>query len=165
MRIIGIGIVGALMLAGCAQQESTPAATAPGAPQFVVTANTMQLMTWILDPRADVVWGSVGTVVTDKGEEKLVPKTDAEWNEVRDAAATVAEITNLLMLPPHVRDQGDWASMARKVIEKANKCVEAAEAKDAEALFTDGGDLYLACVACHAKYIHGEELPPEEQVK
>jgi cytochrome c556 len=44
------------------------------------------------------------------------------------------------------------------MIDEANKCVAAAEAKDLEALFTAGGDLYLACTACHAKYLVGEPL-------
>ena len=45
--------------------------------------------------------------------------------------------------------------MTRKMIDEANKCVQAIEAKDLETLFTAGGDLYIACSECHAKYVIG----------
>jgi hypothetical protein len=51
--------------------------------------------------------------------------------------------------------------MARAMIDRANDCVQAAEAKDLEALFTQGGELYLACTACHAKYVIGQAAKQE----
>jgi hypothetical protein len=152
--------IGCVLLAGCnASQESAPKeAASAGAPALELKANTAQLMNWILDPQSDVVWAAVGSIITEKGEEQLAPKTEEEWMKVRNAAATVAEASNLLLLAPHARDQADWAAMTRKVIEEANKCLQAAEAKDLETLFTAGGDMYIACKACHAKYIHGETL-------
>jgi hypothetical protein len=115
-------------------------------------------MSHVLDPNADIVWAAVGSVVTEKGEQQLAPKTDAEWTAIRNAAVTVAETGNLLLLAPHARDQGDWAVMTRKMIDEANKCVQAIEAKDLETLFTAGGDLYIACSECHAKFVIGEPV-------
>jgi len=152
--------IGSALLVGCnASKEPAAQEGAAGAgPTLELKASTAQLMNWILDARADVVWASVGSIITEKGEEQLAPKTEEDWAEVRNAAATVAEAGNLLLLAPHVRDQGDWVAMTRKMIEEANKCVQAAEAKDLETLFTAGGDMYLACTACHAKYVLGEPL-------
>jgi hypothetical protein len=152
--------IGSLLLAGCdASQEATTKDAAPaGAPTLGMKANTAQLMNWVLDPQSDIVWAAVGSIITEKGEEQLAPKTDEDWIKVRNAAATVAEASNLLLLAPHARDQGDWAAMTQKVIDKANECLQAAEAKDIETLFTAGGDMYLACTACHAKYVIGEPL-------
>jgi predicted small secreted protein len=128
------------------------------APALDLKATTAQLMGHVLDPHADIVWAAVGSVVTEKGEEQLAPKTDAEWTAIRNAAVTVAEAGNLLLLPPHARDQGDWVAMTRKMIAEANKCVQAIEAKDLETLFTAGGDMYIACSECHAKYVIGEPI-------
>jgi deferrochelatase/peroxidase EfeB len=158
--VMAVMAISSVLLVGCnASQDSAPKEAAPvGAPSLELKATTAQLMNWILDSRADVVWAAVGSVITEKGEEQLAPKTDEEWNAVRNAAAIVAETGNLLMLAPHARDQGDWTAMTRTMIEEANKCVQAAEAKDLETLFTAGGDMYLACTACHAKYVIGEPL-------
>ena len=151
------------LLAGC--NASKESATKQGAgkdmgsaPALELKATTAQLMGRILDPHADIVWASVGSVITEKGEQQLAPKTDDEWTAVRNAAVTVAETGNLLLLAPHARDQGDWAAMTRKMIAEANKCVEATEAKDLETLFTAGGDMYIACSECHAKYVIGEPI-------
>lgn len=116
-----------------------------------------QLMNWIIDPAADVVWGSVGTIITEGGTEHIQPRTDEEWTAVRNGAATVAESGNLLMLPGRARD-ADWIGFARKLIDAANEALQAAEAKDTETLFTAGSDMYIVCSECHAKY-----LPPPPQ--
>jgi hypothetical protein len=152
--------IGSVLLVGCnaSKEPAAQAATATAAPTLELKATTAQLMNWIFDTRAHVVWASTGSVITEKGEEQLAPKTEEAWADVRNAAATVAEAGNLLMVAPHARDQGDWVAMTRTMIDEANKCVAAAEAKDLEALFTAGGDLYLACTACHAKYLVGEPL-------
>ena len=151
------------LLAGCnASKESATeqgrGKDAGSLPALELKATTAQLMNHVLDPHADIVWAAVGSIVTEKGEEQLAPKTDAEWTAIRNAAVTVAETGNLLLLPPHARDQGDWVAMTRKMISEANKCVQAIEAKDLETLFTAGGDMYIACSECHAKYVIGEPV-------
>jgi hypothetical protein len=149
---------------GCnkSNDSAKPAAdvTSSG-PTLQLKANTAQLMNHILDPQSDIVWAAVGSIVTKDGEQQLAPKNDAEWTVVRNAATVVAESSNLLLLAPHARDQDDWATFTRKTVEEANRCVEAAEAKDLEMLFTAGGDLYIACTACHAKYVIGEPMKTE----
>lgn len=149
--------IGSAALAGCGKSQESEPAKSVSAPTLAMKATTAQLMNQ-MDPHADLVWAAVGSIITEKGEEQLAPKSDEEWMLVRNAAVTVAEIGNLLMLAPHARDQGDWIAMTRKMIEEANKCVEATEAKDLETLFTAGGDMYIACTACHAKYVIGEPL-------
>ena len=155
--------LGALLLYGCNSADTPSGATqsasgssAQGTP-FHTIADTKQLMNWILDPAADVVWGAVGTIITAEGTERIEPKTDEEWTAVRNSAAVVAESGNLLMLPGRARDQ-EWMDFARKLIDTANETLQAAEAKDAETLFTAGSDMYLVCAACHEKY-----LPPPSQ--
>ena len=147
-------VISGLCICACKSQDTEvpDKGAISGGGEFVTTATTKQLMTWILEPNSDIVWAAVGSVTTDKGEEKLAPKTDADWNNVRNSAATVAEMGNLLLVSPHKRDE-DWVNMTHTMIQKANECVQAAEAKDVDSLFTAGGDLYLACTACHTKFV------------
>ena len=152
------------LLVGCNAAQESENASAAAAP-FRNQATMMQLMSSVFDIQADVVWEVGGTIITPEGETKILPKNDEEWNRIRNAALTVAEAGNLLLLEGRARDQGDWFKYARLMIDKANLCVEAADAKDVDSLFTAGGDLYLACTACHAQYVIGTPLDPEDLPK
>jgi len=143
---------GALLLCGCGASTPPPPAT-----PFQTVLDTKQLMSWVLDPQADIVWASVATIVTAEGKQEIAPKTDEEWAAVRNSAALVAEGANLLMLPGRAVNQDDWMQKSRALIDAANVVLKAVEAKDAPAVFTAGSDMYLACSACHAAYIFSEQ--------
>jgi hypothetical protein len=144
-----------LMLAahgcGAPQPAERFAAVADGSP-YQEVVDVAQLMTWILEPAAEVIWDSAGFVITVEGEQDLAPVDDAGWAAVRDATAVVAESGNLLMMPGRARDLGDWADHSRNMIHMARRAMAAADAHDADALFEAGGALYTACVACHQQY-------------
>lgn len=135
------------------------AGEAPQAPetQYRTVLDSQQLMNWILDPSADVIWGSAGAVITEAGEEDLSPVDDEGWNGVRNAAAVVVESGNLLMMPGRSRGE-DWDEFARGMMTMGERAMAAAESQDADALFEVGGQLYNVCVACHQQYM----LPDEE---
>jgi mono/diheme cytochrome c family protein len=141
-----------LGLVGCGAKAPLP----PPATPFQVDIQVKDLMNWILDPNAAVVWGAVGTVTTSEGEQRIAPTTDEQWTSVRNSAATVVESGNLLMMNGRARNQEDWMKKVQEMMRTANEALQAIEAKDAEALFTAGSDLYLACSACHAQYIFSE---------
>lgn len=144
----------AMVLIGCNDASPPPAATsAAAAPPFHTTLTTKQLMTWIIDPNAVAIWGSVGSVSSDKGTEERHPKTDEEWASFRNAAAVLVESGNLLMLDGRAVDQDQWMTTARGMADAAATVLQAAEAKDVEAYFDAGGALYEACTACHSKYL------------
>jgi hypothetical protein len=139
----------------CACESKAPAPVAPQAasgPEYQQVADMKQLMDWILDPSSDVIWGAAGSIITEEGQKDLAPETDEQWTAIRNAAATVAEAGNLLLMPGRARDQGDWAKHARDLTKAAQVALAAAEAKDTESLFTAGGDIYLVCTACHQQY-------------
>jgi hypothetical protein len=151
--IVG-AIVGAMVLVGCNGSKEPPAATSPAAaPPFHTTLTTKQLMTWIIDPNATAIWGSVGSVATDKGTEERHPQTDEEWAGFRNSAAMLVESGNLLMLDGRAVDKDQWMATAKGMSDAAAQVLEAAEAKDVEAYFDAGGALYEACTACHSKYL------------
>ena len=147
-------IVAAMVVVGCSGSKEPPAATpAAAAAPFHTELTTKQLMTWIIDPNATAIWGSVGSVSTDKGTEEKHPQTDAEWATFRNAAATLVESGNLLMLDGRAVDKEQWLATARGMADAAAQVLQAAEAKDVEAYFDAGGALYEACTACHSKYL------------
>jgi cytochrome c553 len=130
---------------------------APEAPPtpFKPVADNFQMMEWIMDPAADVIWGSVGWIIDEKGTTELVPKTDEEWAAVRNAAAIVAESGNLLMMPSRALDDTDWMEFCQGLVDAAVEAMKAAEAKDKQALFDAGGRIYSVCAACHQQYLTG----------
>lgn len=122
------------------------------APPYKPVADVKMLMASIMDPTADVYWGAVGTVIDESGEHELAPKTAEEWDALRNAAVTVAESGNLLMMPSRAKDGGEWMQAARRLIETAEASIRAAEARDKNAVFDRGAEMYDACVNCHVKY-------------
>ena len=148
----------AMLLVGCGGSPPPPAAApTAAAPPFHTTLTTKQLMSWIIDPTADEIWNSVGTITSEKGVEELQPKTDEEWATYRNAAAMLIESGNLLMLDGRAQDKDQWMATARGMADAAALVLEAAEAKDVEAYFNAGGALYEACTACHSKYVVAQE--------
>ena len=116
------------------------------------------LMNWILDPAADVIWGSAGTITTFEGVEDLAPTTQEGWDAVRNAAAMLAEMGNVLQIPGHSKGD-DWNEFSQGLTRTAVLLIEAAENKNDQQVFDYGGQLYNVCVACHQIYM----LPKSEQ--
>lgn len=142
----------AVLLCACAPKSPAPASEAAAAPPFHVVTNVKQTMNWIIEPNADVLWDSVGTIITEKGREELLPQTEEEWEAVRGAAAVIAESGNLLMMDGRAFDRDEWMKASRGMIDAANTAIAAAEAKDVPALFDAGGAVYESCTGCHSKY-------------
>ena len=133
------------LLQACAPAES-PAA------EYHPVVDSKQFMNWILDPNADVIWGSAGTITTFDGVQELAPTTQEGWDAVRNAAATLAEAGNLLKIPGHSRG-ADWNEIAGGLTRTSVLLIEAAEQKDDQQVFDYGGQLYNVCVSCHQLYM------------
>ena len=136
---------------GCEQAEVKPAVA------YDTTLSTAELMAHVIDPAAREVWSHAGWIMDANGETALFPTIEAEWAAAENAAAMVAEAGNMLLLPGRQRvlaedDNGDWVRFARTLSERAHTVRAATEARQPQAMFDAGGDLYQACVACHEKY-------------
>ena len=127
--------------------------SAPEPPPFKAVADNKLLMQAVVDPMADVVWDSVKTIVTAKGVEDIRPRTEEQWTNVRNAAVALTESGNLLMLVPRAKDGGEWMKAAQQLITTGEAAIRAADSKNADRLFTVGGDIYEACSNCHRQYI------------
>ena len=137
---------------------SSPAPPPP--PPFKTTVNMKDLMLNVLDPAADGIWESVGTIMTLEGTFEKFPATDDEWAGVRGSAIQLAESGNLLMLPTRSGGSADWIKDAQALIEASGRALKAIEAKDKDTLFTVGGDIYDVCTSCHSKFIVPTPVKP-----
>ena len=137
-------LLAALLAAACGGPAPAP---------FKPIADNKVLMQTIVDPSADLIWDAVKTIDTAEGSQDIRPKTDEEWALVRNAAVTVAESGNLIMMSPRAKDGGEWMLRAQEMITAGEAALRAAEAKNAEKLFTVGGDIYDSCSNCHRKYL------------
>ena len=126
--------------------------TAPPPPPFRPVADLKQLMQAIVEPAADEYWDAVGWIDDAGGTHEIAPTTAEEWDAVRNHAYAIAESGNLLMMQGRAFDAGEWMRVSRGLTDAATTALQAAEAKDVEALFDAGGVVYQACVACHEKY-------------
>ena len=125
----------------------------PTPPPFKPVVDTKLLMQAVVDPNADFIWDAVKSIDTKEGSQEIRPKTEEQWTAVRNAAVTVAEAGNLMMLVPRAKDGGEWMKRAQEMIDTGEAAIRAAEAKNADRLFTVGGDIYEACSNCHRRYM------------
>jgi hypothetical protein len=151
-------LIAAVLLAGC--RPPLPAAEAP----LPAALDLKQLMEWVIDPTADVIWDSVKWISTEAGTEEIEPRSEEQWAAVRNAAATLMELGATLMVPGRARGDQEWKAWARALIATSDRALKAAEAKDKNAVFAAGGEIYNVCRGCHiqhAPHVVLEHLPLE----
>ena len=124
---------------------------------FKPVASVHDLMHDVIYPHAEVVWDSVGTIIDQEGTHEIRPGNEGQWERVMQSALTVAEAGNLLMMEGRAKDTGDWMRHSSALIDAATLAVEAANNRDADAVFDIGGEIYNACNNCHEQYW---EKPP-----
>ena len=140
-----------LALLGCSD--------APETPPFAAVADSKQLMLSVIEPAAEVYWDAVGVIMDMEGSFHIRPETEEDWEAVEDAAFVLAESGNLMLLEERAQGQGHWVAMSRAMIDVGRRAVEAAQARDPDAVFEVGGDVYQVCTGCHAVYA-AETLRP-----
>ena len=145
MRAITAGLILAagLGLASCSKKP----------PPYNVTSSVKDVMAGIIDPQAQVFWGSAGANDTAEGSQSLTPKTPEAWAAAEHSMTAVAEAGNLLMLPGRARDDGDWIKFSKQMTDLALQGRAAVRAKNGDEMFKTGGALYDACQGCHQKYL------------
>ena len=120
-----------------------PAQDGDGAPLLTVK----QIMNALITPTTATIWGAYQL------------QTDAEWQEVENAALAVIAAGDLLTEggagegESALAAEADWQRYNAQMIAAARQVLEAVAARDEEALFTAGNDaLYPPCESCHQQY-------------
>ena len=130
-------------------------------PPFKPVASIKEVMESTVHPSAEVVFESVGTIISASGTEEIAPKNDEEWATVQHSALTLAEAGNLLMMPGRAKQDSEWMKLAQGLVDVGIVAHKAAQAKNPEALFEAGGQIYEACLRCHSRYWPKDRLPLE----
>lgn len=116
-----------------------------------------ELMAHVIDNAADGIWLNQGWVTNAEGTTELFPTDEAGWLRVENAALTLAESSNLLLLPGRpLDDDPAWTEYAHEMHATAMAAHDAAVARDKQAFFDAGGAIYVVCRDCHQRYIVGE---------
>lgn len=134
--------------------ESTGAGPtgARNTPPFRPVASNLELMESVIAHAAEEYWESVRVTVEASGTTEYFPETDEEWEEVWAAGLTLAESGNLLLMPP--RSLGPrWDELSLALVDAGLEAARAAEARDTDAVFEAGANVYTACLACHEMFI------------
>lgn len=174
-----------VLLAACSPRASLADKAGSTSLPFLPIASIQDLMESQIDPDADFIWGSVGTIITAAGVEERQPHTDEEWQEVRRKVVALIEATNLLIIPgrrvaseefasagPGVLssaeierrlagDRADFNHFAVALREVAVQELAAVERKDAAALSQDGEAMDAVCEACHVANWYPHEIIPQ----
>lgn len=116
-------------------------------------ASAKQFMAGEVQPTAQVYWKSVQYISDEQGSREIMPRNDAEWESVRQAAVRLGEIGEELKQPKYADGRGAaWIDFADGLIEVSAQAEKAAADKSTEAVFEVGGTLYSVCSACHQAY-------------
>jgi hypothetical protein len=112
------------------------------APSFQPVGSMSQLMVNIIYPTSDALFYI----------ERTPPKTEVEWNLISNQALMLAESGNLLMMPGRARDQGNWITDSKLLVDVGAAAYKLAQAKDMDGILALNDRLNASCVVCHQQY-------------
>jgi hypothetical protein len=173
----------ALCLAACSPKEEVSTPVGPAQPgmgaatiaDFKNALPVKEIMGHMVDYNAFGVWNRQGWLIDKDGVHEQFPTTEAEWLQAESAAISLAETSNVLLLPGRPQDDDrrwvDFAhalydagmqaqATAQKASEIMAKTPDGPEYVKAKQDFFDaGGQIYEACLQCHNHYIVGGPGP------
>lgn len=109
-------------------------------------------METMVDPAALFIWRSVSTTETTEGVTEKFPRNDKEWNDLRRAAARLAEGGALLKQEPRERGNQHWQTWSQSIVDAADATLKAVDARSPNQILAAGEKIYDTCVACHGGY-------------
>ena len=112
--VFGCAFVGSLLVISCSAKSQSPPAVAavPAQSQKLwgelkPVVSVKELMRDFIDPASDYVFDSVGTVITKGKRVEKLPKTDEDWDHIREGGVMLAEGAYLLKVPRPFAPPGD----------------------------------------------------------
>tara|TARA_X000000950_G_C13906490_1_gene657096 strand:+ start:2895 stop:3290 length:396 start_codon:yes stop_codon:yes gene_type:complete len=128
------------MLFGCVLTVSQAAELEP-------ELQVKQLMNGIITPATNTIWGAYQL------------ETDAQWQEVENAAYAVIGAANLLAIGGSAEGEADaaateqWQEFNAQMLAASRQVLAAVAVRDEEALSDAGNNaLYPPCEGCHQQY-------------
>lgn len=171
-------VITGILVSACAQKPVKSSATAPAA--------TLQgLMVSVIDPNIDFVWNSIATINTAQGTEERRPRTDQDWQEVKDHALIVLDgskqllAENIQVAAAHANTSSHPVELSAAAIQQLinthraeytqrvsdlqqalHQTLAAIEAKNVDELEKAGGIVDQACEQCHAQFWYPNDKRP-----
>jgi hypothetical protein len=178
----------ALAAVACALSACAPHANPRPATAVIESlqpiASLQELMQSEVDSSADGVWNAVETVTTRSGTEERQPRTSEEWTAVRNAAITLVEATNLLVMEGRRVGVREFPAEANGALDSVHiqaliaakrptfngfaaalrsaglSAIAAIDARDPVALVKAGGEIDAVCEACHLTFWYPNQVIP-----
>ncbi len=148
-----IALCGACALAACGSgNEGSGGEAASGS-----GADVQRYMAEVVQPTAEVYWGSAGWIVDEQGEHDLTPTTEEGWAATLKSTKDLQEIGAKLMSAEYSEGRGeDWKTFAQGLIDISKRAEQTALDRDSDAIFEVGGYVYNVCKGCHTAYVPAE---------
>ena len=152
-------VIAAVVLAAAFGAAAHPV---PPPPTLVPMSShtAQQLMVGLVDPAADGIWNSVGSIVTPTSEEAWAPSTDTDWQHLEGHAKALARGAEALIDPIRVNGRADWAAPARALRRASATALVAAQRRDTTAIGAASEQMLDACQQCHKHYWLPTESAP-----
>ena len=106
-----------------------------------------------VDPAANAVFAAGNDAPAGETPAAAAARYDAAAKGAATLKAVAAKLASPDFAPKG--DAGDWAKFSASLMTVATAAETAAKARNAEAAFTAGGDLYDSCNNCHHEYQAG----------
>lgn len=136
MRIGGWLFIGVLLTAAGAVVAQTQDAAQP-------VGTMADVMTSMVYPAANDLLLSIA---------RGGPQNEKEWMAVQRSAVLLGESGNVLMMRSRARDQGEWITDAKTLVDAGTAAYRAARSKDVNALTALEAPINASCVSCHKQY-------------
>lgn len=161
-RVYVAAIAAVAAVAGCSQKHPSQAAqeAAVAPPPYYTQLPIKEFMAHVMQYAGDGVWQHSGTITNITGEHSLEPKTDEDWEKAESASRTLAEMTNVLLIPGRRIPEPKWDAAAVHVRTIALRAADAAEKHDIAGFTAASGELDGACDECHKHYDPSFTKPP-----
>ena len=152
-------------------------------------ATIKDIMHSMVDPSGDFLFQSVQTIADDHGVREKAPRTDAQWEDVRQHLTVLVEAQDLLTggrMAARPRDRSknpqvenepeevqqlidsnraDFNWRSHRLGDAASVAMKAVEAKDKDALVLALDGIDKACESCHLHYWYPRDKRAREAAK
>jgi hypothetical protein len=179
--VTGLLFATALFASACSRSKASPAPLRSSElwGDLTPVVSVKELMRDMIDPLADNIFDSVGTVINKNGVVNTEPRTDQDWEKIRIGAVTIAEGAYLLKIPRPFTPPGDennstgpdaeelspaqikakleadpvlWNAKIEALRNVGLEVIEIVKRKDTKELWDAAENLDQACENCHLEY-------------
>ena len=111
-------------------------------PPFLPVATVSEIMDAVTLPYSDALLYI----------QRNPPTSDRDWETLQMQALMLAESGNLLMMKDRARNQGQWMTDARALVDAGLAAVKATRARDIDAVLALNEQIVDTCITCHRQF-------------